>query len=996
LIKTVSIKLKLMNKLLQLFFVFFCAFSLSAQQKPNVVFVLADDLGWGDISYNNKDPEWFRHTPKIDEICEKGIYFRNYTAHHVCSPTRAGLMTGLHYTKVGSGSETGGTLHNDIPNVAKDFQANGYVTGAFGKWHNGFPNFPIDGNGASVSRVSDIDSSNNIFEKKEGQEWGEGVNAYGFDKWTGYYNGGGDYFNRYVNAHHEYDWWIDQHYRPDVDGYTTDLIGEAAVAFIEDSKDKPFYCYVPMEAVHAPYHVKLSDLEELCSFFPGEWDYIKDIASPTTGRKISEVAEIRCSPGSEFDHVAIDPSGTHFIRLIYSTMVYSMDKAIGSIIEKLEEHDLLDNTIIFFSSDNGATEQGSNGIFRGNKHSLWEGGIHLPSALWWPGKIDAVTLSAYAAGDNVYDGHVQYIDYYPTIMSLTNSTISATNLDGVDFSDGLLNRYDVREKHESPYFGINTQWGVVKSDKWKLHYNEVPDLQILELYDIENDPGETENLVSAEPEVTEELKQLYNDWVDENNYAFSYLPVPMEKIAEPDPAPEGAVLEVEAWQRDSLVEPFHVRFSNFSQGGKEPGDRFEFDIFVPADSDQDSGFLFTPGGGVRPYLINNNGVNQDTVSMLGVKWPRNKWVRNVVGYGNHVPIGGYANYVTFHGTDPGYIHFYLDNIVCRRSDGTTYTIWKDGDDFDNIRYRYQDKQYTSFSDVEKADGFSFYDVKLSAVPLSEVPMPSLVLDKPIEDIVLEDWLSISLDEMFRINDNPAALIPKSLDDWTNKDKLNVVYDPESDQVILERLDNEGGESVVSITAYYQEESLTTTFKVTMPSYSLEIKDSIDDISLMDTMVSVPLDEVFEVTNKDDAEISIELVSWTVPELLDVSYVQEANSLILERKGAEGGESVVELMASWNGEEISTTFNVEIIQLVADILQSAQSEIKIYPNPASNRVFIQVEEDCDINIYNSSGMLVCSRVNPESISLTAFKSGIYFVKIKTGTYSVIKKLQVINP
>jgi len=156
---------------------------------PNIVFILADDLGNGDLSYNNPDSSYYRHTPNIDKICQQGIYFNNYYVHHVCSPTRAGLLTGKHYTKVGAGAEVGGTLDNSIPNIAKDLHANGYATGAFGKWHNSYPNFPAEGNGQVVSSPSEVDTSNTIFENFKGITWGEGVNAYGFDRFTGFYSG---------------------------------------------------------------------------------------------------------------------------------------------------------------------------------------------------------------------------------------------------------------------------------------------------------------------------------------------------------------------------------------------------------------------------------------------------------------------------------------------------------------------------------------------------------------------------------------------------------------------------------------------------------------------------------------------------------------------------------------------------------------------------------------------------------------------------------------
>ena len=242
---------------------------VDAQEKPSIVFILADDLGHGDISYNNQDPAKFRYTPNLDSICREGLYLDNFYAHHVCSPSRAGLLTGRHYTRVGSGNEVGGTLDNSIPNVAKDLKSQGYVTGAFGKWHNSYMNFPEEGNGVMVSNLADCDTTNNVFENFKGIDWGEGVNAYGFDHWMGYYGGGGDYFTKYSNWHKDINWWVDRKYSPETaDGYVTNQIGEAAVSFIETNKDQPFFCYVPMEAVHEPLQITLTDLKELCAFFP--------------------------------------------------------------------------------------------------------------------------------------------------------------------------------------------------------------------------------------------------------------------------------------------------------------------------------------------------------------------------------------------------------------------------------------------------------------------------------------------------------------------------------------------------------------------------------------------------------------------------------------------------------------------------------------------------------------------------------------------------------
>jgi len=147
-----------------------------------------------------------------------------YLTHTVCSPSRAGLLTGRHYTRVGSGPQIGGTLRLDVTNVASDLQSNGYATAAFGKWHNGYPNFPADGNGAVVPGRGQTDPGNDKFENYKGIPWGPGVNAYGFDEWQGFYGGATDYFDRWSPWHNDIDWWTNRRYTPSIAGHTVDIL----------------------------------------------------------------------------------------------------------------------------------------------------------------------------------------------------------------------------------------------------------------------------------------------------------------------------------------------------------------------------------------------------------------------------------------------------------------------------------------------------------------------------------------------------------------------------------------------------------------------------------------------------------------------------------------------------------------------------------------------------------------------------------------------------
>ena len=201
-----------MNKLFPRFcVVLFALHAIDARatnRPPNVILIYADDLGYSDIGYNAPTGSLAR-TPNIDRICNEGVYLSNYLTHHVCTPSRAGVMTGRHYTRVGSGLNVNGTLDNSVPNIAKDFQQAGYTTGCFGKWHSSDPNEPTNGKGQEVdynavkaySATHQEDTApldNGMFDKSFIRAWGEGVNAYGFDRYVGFYSGLVDYFDKYI------------------------------------------------------------------------------------------------------------------------------------------------------------------------------------------------------------------------------------------------------------------------------------------------------------------------------------------------------------------------------------------------------------------------------------------------------------------------------------------------------------------------------------------------------------------------------------------------------------------------------------------------------------------------------------------------------------------------------------------------------------------------------------------------------------------------------
>ncbi len=296
----------------------------NAERKPNIVLIMADDLGYGDIGCYGND--WI-NTPHLDALARNGMRFTDYHSNApVCSPTRAALLTGRYQQRSGlegviyvRGETRQVGLRQDEVTFAEVLKKAGYKTGIFGKWHLGY--------------------------KKEYNPV-----HHGFDVFHGYVSGNIDYHSHYDNAGIA-DWWHNLE-QIEEEGYVTDLITDHAIDFIKSNKDNPFCVYIAHEAPHWPYQGR----EDKADRFPGV-DFN--------------------SHGSRKDK-----------KGAYKEMVEAMDENIGRVIKTLEQLGLSRDTFVFFCSDNGATPLGSNGSLRGDKGSLWEGGHRVPAIAYWPGKID--------------------------------------------------------------------------------------------------------------------------------------------------------------------------------------------------------------------------------------------------------------------------------------------------------------------------------------------------------------------------------------------------------------------------------------------------------------------------------------------------------------------------------------------------------------------------------------------------------------------------------
>lgn len=299
-------------------------------ERPNIILIMADDLGYGDLSCYGSERI---STPEIDRLAAEGLKFTDYHSNgSVCSPTRAALLTGRYQQRSGMEGviyvrgETRQTgLDQKEYTMAEYLKEAGYKTGIVGKWHLGY-------------RID----YNPIYQ--------------GFDYFRGYVSGNIDYHSHVDNAGIP-DWWHNLE-KVEEKGYVTDLITEYAVNFIHENQNEPFFLYVAHEAPHVPFQGR----NDAADRFPGvEFDY----------------------EGSVQDR-----------ERAFREMIEVMDEGVGKIVQKLHEVKLADNTLVIFCSDNGGLEgYADNGNLRGSKTSLWEGGHRVPAIAYWPGYIRAGTAT---------------------------------------------------------------------------------------------------------------------------------------------------------------------------------------------------------------------------------------------------------------------------------------------------------------------------------------------------------------------------------------------------------------------------------------------------------------------------------------------------------------------------------------------------------------------------------------------------------------------------
>jgi len=620
------------------------ALSAAYPAKPNIVYLLADDLGWSDISTH---PGGSIPTPNIDRLFKQGVELRNFMGWCVCSPTRAMLLTGRHPFRVGTGPETGGELEKAETTIAEGFKAHGYRTGVFGKWHNGEDPDTAEFRAAHAEAFKAMPNKS--------LKVGLGANEHGFDEAWVYYGGGADYFTRRNSGGKgPVSWWHNREYRPQDEGYTEDFIVQHAMEFIRDNKEKPFFCYVPFHIVHAPLQAKDADLK------------------------------------------GVDPKVTNKTKRTYAAMVQALDKNVGAILNELDRLGLRDNTIVVFTSDNGATQDGSNLPFRGGKHSVFEGGTHLPTVIHWPnGKATSRT----------WDGLCGALDMFPTLMSMADLKMPETRpLDGKNIWPSL--RANTASPVESYYWAWRNEDAIRTAD-WRMHrffdHNE--------LYDISADISETKNVADEHPDVVKSLTAKLTTWADSIGAALTHQTPPAKFNAQP--APEGEVLAVTvtitaaAKPKDKLIVPIA------SWGGSQfATDWVEFDIaFAPGHPKRQPFYSPFSGNEKKAEQLTfkrGEGIDQfgrEQINGPGMQDSAATWEHRIVGLCSSAPGPLGRHGIVFTGGQPGTYTVYLDNLRLRHADGSTEPIWTNSKD-------------TRAKKV--ADNELFKDVQVRAVSAAEV------------------------------------------------------------------------------------------------------------------------------------------------------------------------------------------------------------------------------------------------------------------------------------
>ena len=440
-----------------------CKKTADKEAPMNVIYILADDLGYGDLGCYGQEKI---ATPNIDQLAAEGMKFtQHYAGCTVSAPSRCALMTGLHtgHSQIRGNKEIlpegQHPMDEGTFTIGKLMKSAGYNTGIFGKWGLGFP--------GSTSTP----------------------NTMGFDEFFGYV------CQREAHTYYPGHLWHNdqkieypENKNPGRVTYSQDLVHEHAINFIRENKDKPFFAMLTYTLQHAELNLPHDSIYQMYE--------------------------------NAFEEVTYKGGGYHASEKPYASfaaMVTRLDMYVGEVVAELKKQGIDQNTIIILTSDNGPhTEGGANpdffksyGPLRGVKRDLYEGGIRVPMIAWAPSKIEA----------GVENNHISaFWDMMPTLAELTGAEVTSTT-DGVSFLPTLFSE-EGQEQHEYLYWEFHELNGreALRSGQWKLIRQPVVGETILELYNLDEDIHEDNNLAAIYPEKVEELTLILDKARTESPY----------------------------------------------------------------------------------------------------------------------------------------------------------------------------------------------------------------------------------------------------------------------------------------------------------------------------------------------------------------------------------------------------------------------------------------------------------------------------------------------
>jgi arylsulfatase A-like enzyme len=428
--------------------------SVAAAERPNVVLIITDDQGWGDLGFHGNDRI---KTPNLDALARKSVVLKNFYVSPVCAPTRASLMTGRYNYRTGAIDTYRGRamMHPEELTIAEMLSSAGYATGLFGKWHLG-DNHPM--------RPHDQGFQEALY------HWGGGLRQSADPP------GGNSYFDPWLSKNGQ---------TIKTEGYCSDVYTDAAIEFMERQRQRPFFAYLAYNCPHTPLEVR-------------EEDY-----RPYRESKLDETT-----------------------AKIYG-MVANIDWNVGRLLARLDELKLTENTIVIFMTDNGPQQPRYNGVHRGLKGSVYDGGIHVPCFVRWPARL---------RGGHAVDQIAAHVDVAPTLLAACGvEAPKAVQVDGRNLMP-LLERKGGDWADRNLFF----QWHrgdvprryrafAVRGERYKLVQavgagEKAAEPFRFELFDMMADPGEKNDLAAKHPQIVEQMKTAYDRWFDDVSSTRGYEP----------------------------------------------------------------------------------------------------------------------------------------------------------------------------------------------------------------------------------------------------------------------------------------------------------------------------------------------------------------------------------------------------------------------------------------------------------------------------------------